>query len=107
MNRTKQIGFLLGPLLFILILFFFKPEGLSPQARAVLASTAWIAVWWITEAIPIAVTALLPIVLFHFLADWIWVRPRVHLDINMCFYTWVVSSSPLPLKNGIYIGGLL
>ena len=26
--------------------------------------TAWIAVWWITEAIPIAVTALLPIVLF-------------------------------------------
>ena len=64
MNRTKQIGFLLGPLLFFLILFFLKPEGLSPQARAVLASTAWIAVWWITEAIPIAVTALLPIVLF-------------------------------------------
>ncbi|MGJ8593080.1 MAG: SLC13 family permease [Aquaticitalea sp.] len=64
MNRTKQIGFLLGPLLFVLILFFFNPEGLSPQARAVLASTAWIAVWWITEAIPIAVTALLPIVLF-------------------------------------------
>lgn len=64
MNRTKQIGFLLGPLLFILIFLFLKPEGLSPQARAVLASTAWIAVWWITEAIPIAITALLPIVLF-------------------------------------------
>lgn len=64
MNRTKQIGFVLGPLLFFLILFFFKPEDLSPQGRAVLASTAWIAVWWITEAIPIAVTALLPIVLF-------------------------------------------
>lgn len=64
MNTTKRIGLLLGPLLFVLILFFFKPEGLSPQARAVLASTAWIAVWWITEAIPIAVTALLPIVLF-------------------------------------------
>ena len=64
MNRTKQIGFVLGPLLFVLILLFLKPEGLSPEARAVLASTAWIAVWWITEAIPIAVTALLPIVLF-------------------------------------------
>lgn len=64
MNRTKQIGLVLGPLLFFLILIFFKPEGLSPQGRAVLASTAWIAVWWITEAIPIAVTALLPIVLF-------------------------------------------
>ncbi len=64
MNTSKRIGFVLGPLLFILILLFFKPEGLSPQARAVLASTAWIAIWWITEAIPIAVTALLPIVLF-------------------------------------------
>ncbi|HAF76235.1 MAG TPA: anion transporter, partial [Maribacter sp.] len=34
------------------------------QANAVLASTIWIAIWWITEAIPIAVTALLPLVLF-------------------------------------------
>jgi len=37
---------------------------MSPQANAVLASTLWIAIWWITEAIPIAVTALLPIILF-------------------------------------------
>ncbi|MEO5789241.1 DASS family sodium-coupled anion symporter [Gelidibacter sp.] len=64
MNNIKRIGFLLGPLSFILILLFFKPEGLSPEARAILASTAWIALWWITEAIPIAVNALLPIVLF-------------------------------------------
>ncbi|MCO6480619.1 MAG: anion permease [Phaeodactylibacter sp.] len=42
----------------------FQPEGLSTAGRAVLASTLWIAVWWILEVIPIAVTALLPIVLF-------------------------------------------
>ncbi|MGS2725976.1 SLC13 family permease [Psychroserpens sp. BH13MA-6] len=64
MNLTKRIGLFLGPALFILILLFFKPEGLSPEANAVLATTAWIAVWWITEAIPIAITALLPIILF-------------------------------------------
>ncbi|MEJ2113325.1 MAG: SLC13 family permease [Flavobacteriaceae bacterium] len=64
MNNTKRIGLFLGPLLFILIRLFFKPEGLSPEANGVLASTLWIAVWWITEAIPIAATALLPIVLF-------------------------------------------
>jgi len=64
MSLTKRFGLVLGPLLFTLIILFFKPEGLSPQANAILASTAWIAVWWITEAIPIAVTALLPIVLF-------------------------------------------
>ena len=62
--QKKNIGLLLGPLLFILAKFFFHPEGLSDQANAILACTLWIAVWWITEAIPIAATALLPIVLF-------------------------------------------
>lgn len=64
MSTIQRIGFLLGPLAFTLIFVFFKPEGLSPEARAILASTAWVAIWWITEAIPIAMTALLPIVLF-------------------------------------------
>lgn len=65
MRITKQtIGLILGPLLFILIIFFFHPEGLSKEANAVLATAAWVAAWWITEALPIAVTALLPIVLF-------------------------------------------
>jgi sodium-dependent dicarboxylate transporter 2/3/5 len=64
--NTKRVGLLSGPLAFLLILFFFHPEGLSNEANAVLASTAWIAIWWITEALPIAVTALLPIVLFPF-----------------------------------------
>ena len=65
MKLTKQnIGLFLGPTLFILILTFFHPEGLSKEANAVLACAAWVAVWWITEALPIAVTALLPIILF-------------------------------------------
>lgn len=64
MTKTKRLGLLLGPVLFILIRLFFSPEGLSEEANGVLASTVWIAVWWITEAIPIAATALLPIALF-------------------------------------------
>ena len=63
-TNPKKVGLISGPLAFILILFFFQPEGLNPRANAILASTAWIAIWWITEAIPIAVTALLPIILF-------------------------------------------
>ena len=62
--NSKNIGLISGPLAFILVLFFFHPEGLNPRANAILASTIWIAIWWVTEAIPIAVTALLPIVLF-------------------------------------------
>ena len=65
MKITKnRIGLILGPLSFLLIILFYHPSGLSDSANAILASAIWIAIWWITEAIPIAVTALLPIVLF-------------------------------------------
>lgn len=65
MTISKQkIGLLLGPLAFMLIVLFFHPKGLNHAPNAVLASAIWIAIWWITEALPIAVTALLPIILF-------------------------------------------
>ncbi|WP_339214196.1 DASS family sodium-coupled anion symporter [Solibacillus sp. FSL W8-0372] len=63
-TTAQIVGLILGPLLFILTLLFFNPEGLTPEAKGVLASTIWIATWWITEAIPIPATALLPLVLF-------------------------------------------
>ena len=60
----KNIGLVLGPVLFALVMLFFNPENLNPDAKSILASTIWIAIWWITECVPISVTALLPIVLF-------------------------------------------
>ncbi len=59
----RSIGLFLGPALFFGT-FVTAPFGLAPEAIAVLATTAWIVVWWVTEAIPIPVTSLLPIVLF-------------------------------------------
>ena len=61
----KYIFALAGPLAFVLILSLVNtsPE-FSPEARAILASTLWIAIWWISEAVPIAVSSLLPLVLF-------------------------------------------
>ena len=44
-------------------------EGLGLDARIVAAVATLMAVWWITEAIPLAVTSLLPIVLFPLLTD--------------------------------------
>jgi len=61
---AKKIGLFAGPIAFLLVLSFFHPEGLSKEANAILATTVWIAIWWVTEALPISVTALLPIVLF-------------------------------------------
>lgn len=63
-TKPQLTGLFLGPLLFALIMLFFTPDGLSPAAKGVLASTVWIATWWITEAIPIPATSLLPILLF-------------------------------------------
>lgn len=67
MLNTSRIGFFAGPIMFLLVLFIFQPQGLSSNANVVLAVTMWITIWWITEAIPIEVTALLPIVLFPIL----------------------------------------
>ena len=64
MKSSKKIGLILGPMAFVIIRTLVEADGLSNQGNAVLACTGWIAIWWITEAIPIAVTSLLPIVLF-------------------------------------------
>ncbi|NJN41502.1 MAG: DASS family sodium-coupled anion symporter [Flammeovirgaceae bacterium] len=64
MNKGKQFGFFLGPLLFILLEFTLSNNILSENAIHVLAIGAWLVTWWITEAAPIPVTALLPLVLF-------------------------------------------
>jgi len=60
----KKIAAVIGPLGCLLINLFFSPEELSPSGVAVLAATFWVAVWWIFEVTDIAVTALLPIILF-------------------------------------------
>lgn len=60
----ERVGFVLGPALFLVTFFFLEAEGLSGEGKAVLAATLWIATWWVLEVVPIAVTALLPIVLF-------------------------------------------
>ncbi len=63
-SKIKIWGLFAGPLIFLIIYFGIRPEGLSTAGTGVLAVTLWMAIWWVTEAIPIAVTALLPIFLF-------------------------------------------
>jgi len=62
--RKKQIGLFLGPIAFCLIRLFFHSDELGDNGNAVLASTLWIAIWWVTEALPIEVTSLMPLILF-------------------------------------------
>lgn len=66
-STAQKIGLFLGPLLFLVTKLFVSFEGMSTEAVSVLAVIFWIATWWITEAIPIPVTSLLPILLFPLL----------------------------------------
>ncbi len=66
-NVIKYTGLITGPLLFFLILFFADTSALSIEAWRVIGLAAWMVVWWITEAVPIPATALLPLVMFPFL----------------------------------------
>ncbi len=63
-SRGQSIGLFLGPGLMLLMLSLGGPEELSHGAWATACAGVLMAVWWATEAVPIAVTALLPIVLF-------------------------------------------
>lgn len=63
-TKVQLIGLLLGPLLFVLTLLFLQTDGLDQSGIFVVAAALWIATWWVTEAIPIPATSLLPLVLF-------------------------------------------
>lgn len=60
-------GFALGVALACLVLLFPTPESLSPEAHKTAALFLLMGVWWATEAVPVAVTALVPLALFPLL----------------------------------------
>lgn len=67
----RRAGLIAGPLTAIAC-YLAVPEGpagdaLGHAGRATLAMLAWMALWWMTEAVEIEVTALLPIVAFPLL----------------------------------------
>jgi len=63
LNR-QTIGFWAGLVAFALVYLSPVPEGLSAAGWKTAATALLMAAWWITEAIPIAATALVPVVLF-------------------------------------------
>ena len=64
MKVYKKKGFIFGLLVFIVMQILPAPEGLSSEGWSVAAIVSLMAIWWATEAIPVAVTALLPLALF-------------------------------------------
>ena len=63
MLKKKNISVALGPILFFL-LEWILPDSIPTPAKATIASIVWVAFWWVTEAVPIAVTSIMPLLLF-------------------------------------------
>ncbi|MBZ9557997.1 MULTISPECIES: DASS family sodium-coupled anion symporter [unclassified Modicisalibacter] len=62
-HLAARIGFYLGPILLIVCLVIPPPTGMPVSAWTTVGMTLLIATWWSTEAIPIPITSLLPILL--------------------------------------------
>lgn len=63
-SLRARIGRVAGPLLFLALLLLPPPEGLSLPGWRAAAVGVLMAVWWMTEAVPIPATALIPLVTF-------------------------------------------
>ena len=57
----RWIGLILGPALALGLQVLPPPDGLTPEAWCVVSLAALMVVWWVTEAIPISATALIPL----------------------------------------------
>ncbi len=63
----RLAGLLGGPIAAFLILMSSAPEGMPLEAWRLVAMATWMVIWWLSEAIPIPATALLPLILMPLL----------------------------------------
>lgn len=67
-GKLRLLGMLGGPIVAGLILLSSAPEGMPLAAWHLVAMACWMVIWWLTEAVPIPATALLPIVVMPLLS---------------------------------------
>tara|TARA_B100000809_G_C15092750_1_gene513829 strand:+ start:206 stop:1681 length:1476 start_codon:yes stop_codon:yes gene_type:complete len=67
MYKTKFLGLIIGIVFLMITCLFSSPETLNTKAWLTLGVAMLMATWWLTEAIPLPVTGLLPLIFFPIL----------------------------------------
>lgn len=60
--KRKSLAKIAGPLLFFSSFFYTSPDILYPSIPIMIGLTAWMAIWWLTECVHIAVTSFIPFI---------------------------------------------
>ena len=66
-QKIRYGVFIIAPILFLYIVFFVELDPSNPQITYTLAVAVLMALWWVSEIVPLAITSLLPVVLFPLL----------------------------------------
>jgi len=105
LSARGKVGLILGGFLFLLLTMLPAPAGLAPTAWRTAAVGLLMAVWWVTEAIPIPATALLPLVLFPLLgvadisdAAAPFANPIIYLFLGGFLIARAMEATELPLR---------
>ena len=92
-------------ILLALLFYFFAPASLDEQERRAVGVGILMVVWWVSEALPMPVVALLPLVAFPLLGinkteavAASYANPAIYLFLEALCWAW-------PLKNGICTKG--
>ncbi|MCH8275928.1 MAG: DASS family sodium-coupled anion symporter [Bacteroidetes bacterium] len=111
-NKTNlpTIGLCAGALIFLATLIFGPPAGMSPDAWRVAGMGLLMALWWMTEAIPIPVTSLVPLAILPVLqvadirtAAAPYAHPLIFLFLGGFFIAEAIQKAGLHKRFALFI----
>jgi len=91
-HPVRTIGFIGGVAAAAALLLFADLDPANPLVTRTAAVALWMAIWWITEAVPLSVTALLPVVLMPALGI------QDGKEVSKAYFNWIVF---------LFLGGFL
>src|SRR5688572_26023527 len=111
---TKRIGFMVGLLAFLLTFALPAPAGMPREAWLVAGLVVWMAAWWMTEAVPLTATALLPFLVLPLggvmeasAAASAYYSPTMFLILGGAFLALAIERTNLHCRLAVYILNLM